>query len=307
MPTPPDTHPLLAEWIEHLTAVRNFSEHTTSAYRRDVDSFLRFLPVHRGEDLSEALLGSVRVVDIRAWMAARHREGCTPQTVARALAGLRGFYRWLHETRDIDSSALHAVRAPQSKPPLPRPLTSQDAAKIVAQPATQGPPWIVARDTAILTLLYGCGLRISEALALRGQDVPLADTLRILGKGSKERVVPVLPIVREAVNLYVKTCPYSLAEDEPLFRGVRGGPLSARIVQRTMATARAGLGLPASATPHALRHSFATHLLDAGGDLRSIQELLGHASLSTTQRYTAVATERLLDVYRQSHPRAQPK
>ncbi|MCL4149588.1 UNVERIFIED_CONTAM: hypothetical protein GTU68_030915, partial [Idotea baltica] len=215
------------------------------------------------------------------------------------------FYRWLAEREGFEPTAVLATRAPKFTKKLPRPLAVDAAHELINCVETQArEPWIASRDVAVLTLLWGCGLRISEALGLRGADAPLPDVLHIKGKGGKERVVPVLPAARAAVDDYLRACPHAQAADAPLFRGVRGGALSAGAIQKVMANARMQLGLPATATPHAMRHSFATHLLDAGGDLRAIQELLGHASLSTTQAYTAVDTLRLMEVYKRAHPRA---
>ncbi len=296
---------LLDSWCDHLLGTRDVSRHTLAAYRKDVSGFLEFLSEYHGNPADRDHLASVDQRDIRAWMASLRRKGITSASVSRALSALRTFYRWLTDVHGIDSSAISAIRGPRSKKPLPRPIPADDARTMIGLAGDHVEPWVAARDTAVLGILYGCGLRISEALSLRGSDAPLPSTLRIHGKGGKERVVPVLPGVRDAVEDYRRICPYSFAPDEPLFRGKRGKPLGPRSVQRTVAGLRRSLGLPSSATPHALRHSFATHLLDAGGDLRAIQELLGHASLSTTQRYTGVETERLLALYERAHPRAK--
>jgi integrase/recombinase XerC len=230
------------------------------------------------------------------------------RSLARALSAVKGFTRWLAEREGFDPTAILAARSPKFRRKLPRPLSEDAAREVIGVMGTQPrEDWVAARDAAVVTLLYGCGLRISEALSLTGAESPLPDTLRIRGKGGKERVVPALPAARAAVAAYVRLCPFPVA-DEPgaaLFRGARGGPLNPRLIAKAMEQARLALGLPASATPHAMRHSFATHLLTAGGDLRAIQELLGHASLSTTQAYTAVDTERLMEVYEQAHPRAR--
>ena len=296
---------MLGDWANHLAVTRGFSPRTVEAYVRDTTGFLEFLVDHRGESISLTALESVRSADLRGWMATMRRRGLAAQSMNRAASALKGFYRWLAQTRGIDSSAVVAMRGPRPRRPLPRPIDVRSARALLDEAGRDARAWIGARDTAVLTLLYGCGLRISEALALRGRDAPLPEVLRILGKGGKERIVPVLPIVRDAVNLYCELCPYEIEPDFALFRGVRGAPLHPRTLQKVVTGLRQKLGLPASATPHALRHSFATHLLDAGGDLRTIQELLGHRSLSTTQRYTAVETERLLSVYEQAHPRAR--
>ena len=242
---------------------------------------------------------------MRAWMAQERARGLSSRSLARALSSVKSFARWLADHDGVEVTAILATRAPRAGRKLPRPL-SEDAARAMLEtaPAQAAEPWIAARDTAVLTLLYGCGLRISEALGLSADVLPLGDTLRIAGKGGKERVVPVLAAGRTAVAAYARLCPHDLAPGTPLFRGQRGGRLNARLVSRAMERARMQLGLPASATPHALRHSFATHLLDAGADLRAIQDLLGHASLATTEGYTAVDTARLMEVYAASHPKA---
>ncbi len=242
---------------------------------------------------------------MRAWMAHERARGLSARSLARALSAVKGFVAWAAERDGFDPSAVLMVRAPRFTAKLPRPL-AEDAAKAVLDVVEEqtSSDWVAARDLAVLTLLYGCGLRISEALSLTAADLPLGDSLRITGKGGKERIVPVIPAACQAVDRYVGLCAFHLTPEAPIFRGVRGGPLSPRQVQKTMANARALLGLPVTATPHAMRHSFATHLLNAGGDLRAIQELLGHASLSTTQAYTAVDTARLMEVYETSHPRS---
>ena len=242
---------------------------------------------------------------MRAWMAHERGRGVAARSLARALSAVKSFYRWLSQREGFDATAVLSTRAPKFQSKLPRPL-AEDAARAMIDTVGDNAPndWTAARDIAVLTLLYGCGLRISEALSLTCDNHPLPETLRISGKGGKQRQVPVLPVAREAVNSYMALCPFPSEPGVPLFRGARGGKLNPRQVSGAMQTARMQLGLPATATPHAMRHSFATHLLNAGGDLRSIQELLGHASLSTTQAYTAVDTARLMEVYRNSHPRA---
>ena len=245
------------------------------------------------------------VSDMRAWMVFTRQTGVGPRTLARKLSAVKSFFRWLSEREGADISAVLAARAPKFQRKLPRPL-EEDAARAVIDTveSLHENPWVAARDMAVMTLLYGCGLRISEALGLDGKDAPLPEVLRIVGKGGKERIIPVIAAARDAVEAYRGLCPFPTEPDQPLFRGMRGGRLSPRVVQQSMAHARVCLGLPASATPHAMRHSFATHLLSAGGDLRAIQELLGHASLSTTQAYTAVDQARLMEVYDKAHPKA---
>ncbi|MHA3915254.1 tyrosine recombinase XerC [Halovulum sp. GXIMD14793] len=291
-------------WLDGLRDLRGASAHTIAAYRRDVAGFLGFLAQHWGGPAGRRALVQVQTSDMRAWMAAERQRGLSARSLTRALSAVKTFYRWLAETEGLEAPAVIAARGPRLKPRLPRPLEAEAAKKMLDLAEIQSPePWIAARDTAILTLLYGCGLRISEALGLTGSDVPLGDVLRILGKGGKERLVPVLPAARSAVEAYIDACPYTPAPTDPIFRGARGGPLNPAIVQKLVRNLRAQMGLPETATPHALRHSFATHLLQAGGDLRVIQELLGHASLSTTQVYTGVDQTRLMEVYDRAHPR----
>ena len=298
-----DLRAAIGLWAAWLNGERRASAHTVAAYGRDLAFFLDFLTEHLGELPSLAAIGTLRPGDFRAYLARRAQDGIERGSLARGLSVLRGFLRFLQRRGLAATTALAALRSPKLPYSVPKPLTIQDAAgSLDAAAATN--KWKGKRDTAILTLLYGCGLRLSEALGLSRGEAPLGDMLVITGKGSKQRLVPVLPAVREAVVDYLAACPFMLPKDGPLFVGSRGGPLNPRIVQRQMAALRGFLDLPDTATPHALRHSFATHLLGAGGDLRAIQELLGHASLSTTQRYTSVETERLLCIYDAAHPRA---
>ena len=286
------------------------SPKTVEAYGRDVRQFLAFLCEHLGRRVTLASLRSLAPADVRGFMAARRAHGIGSRSLMRSLAGARSFARFLAKTGNGKVGALAAVRAPKVGRTLPKPLAIAAATRITETELRAGEeraPWILARDAAVLALLYGAGLRIAEALALRAKDFPApgkGDVITVTGKGNKKRMVPVLAAVAKLVAEYVALCPLELTPDGPLFVGARGGPLSARILQLTMARLRGALGLPETATPHALRHSFATHLLARGADLRAIQELLGHASLSTTQIYTAVDTERLLEVYRSTHPRA---
>ncbi len=295
----------LGRWLDHLRALDGAAANTLKAYRADVSGFAGFLTAHRGQSEGLAALATLRQTDLRAWMAAERARGISARSLARALSAVRGFTGWLAEREGFDASTLLSARGPKYRRKLPRPLSEAAAFQVIAvmgeDPALD---WVAARDAAVVTLLYGCGLRISEALGLTGAAHPLPDTLRITGKGNKQRLVPVLPAARDAVAVYAGLCPHDLTRSGPLFRGVRGGALNPRLIALAMEKARARLGLPATATPHALRHSFATHLLSAGGDLRAIQELLGHASLSTTQAYTAVDTARLMEVYDRAHPRA---
>lgn len=296
---------MVQAWGQHLRAVQGKSATTVLAYTADTARFLRFLAGHLEGPPTPAALVLLEPRDLRAWLAAERARGIEGRTLARGLSALRSFARWLADHHGAESQAILAARAPRQARRLPRPLSEPDArAMLDAVIPPEGPAWIGARDAAVLTLLYGCGLRISEALGLRGRDHPLPNLLRIRGKGGRERDVPVIAPARAAVESYVALCPHALTAEGALFRAVRGGPLSARQVALAMQRARRGLGLPDSATPHALRHSFASHLLARGGDLRSIQELLGHASLSSTQVYTGLDSTRLIEVYRAAHPLA---
>jgi integrase/recombinase XerC len=301
-------HQALQDWLAYLAQERRSSPRTVRAYGDCVLAYLAFMQQHRGEALTLSDLGGIAPSELRAYLAFR-RSGdhpLSPRSVSQALSAIRTFHKWLDRRCGVPNAALALVRGPRVKPGAPRPVTEDQARGLITEAADdiERDEWEAARDEAMLTLLYGCGLRISEALSLKRSDAPLRDSIRIVGKGSKERVAPVLPVVREAIDRYVALLPFGLAPDEPLFRAHRGAPLGPRPVQALMQKLRGRLGLPESATPHALRHSFATHLLGAGADLRSIQELLGHASLSTTQRYTAVDAAGLLSIYAKAHPRA---
>lgn len=295
----------LQGWLEAQKALKGAADNTLSAYARDVSGFLTFMTGHKGAPQGLGALARVTVSDMRGWMAHLRGQDVGPRSLARKLSAVKSFYRWLAARDGIDPTAVLAARPPRFQPKLPRPLAPEAARDVLDTAGMQSDtPWVAARDQAVMTLLYGCGLRISEALGLTGAELPLGETLRIRGKGGKERLVPVIAPARAAVARYVALCPFEPAPEAPLFRGVRGGALGPRAIQKTVAHTRRQLGLPASATPHAMRHSFATHLLNAGGDLRAIQELLGHASLSTTQAYTAVDSAHLLEVYRKAHPKA---
>ena len=297
----------IESWLSYLGAERRMSGKTVEAYQRDVLQFLGFLAEHLGGAPSLRDLAALTPADVRAFLASRRAVGIGSRSLMRTLAGTRAFARYLERNGKGQVGALAAVRAPKIGKTLPRPLQAADAKRMADAdlPAGDGhEPWIHARDAAVLGLLYGAGLRISEALGLKRGNIGAADAVTVTGKGRKQRMVPVLPQVQKLVADYVALCPYDLPDDGPLFVGAKGGPLSPRVVQLAMARLRGALGLPESATPHALRHSFATHLLARGGDLRSIQELLGHASLSTTQIYTQVDAERLIEAYRSAHPRA---
>ena len=297
---------LLEDWLDRLAGLRGLSPRTVEAYRRDVSGYLGFLTLHNGGPMGAAALTGVGASELRAWMARERGRGLSARSMARALSAVRGFHAWLAESNGMDAPAVTSLRGPRLQPRLPRPIVPDAARSLIATIASQSlEPWISARDVALATLLYGCGLRISEALSLTQADAPLKEVLRIRGKGGRERIVPVLPAVRSTVETYRDLCPFRPAPAAPLFLGARGGALNPRQLQKTMAAARMQIGLPATTTPHALRHSFATHLLEAGGDLRSIQELLGHASLATTQVYTGVDQVRLMEAYAAAHPKAR--
>lgn len=294
-------------WLAQLKQTRRMADLTVEAYERDSRQFLSFLCQHLGHEPDIGDLANLRVADIRSYLAYRRNDGVGSRSLGRGLAGIRSFFNFLSRQGLADVPAARAVRTPKQPKSLPKPLNVSDALHIVEKKTQlDEEPWIAARNAAILTLLYGCGLRISEALALTPADFSndCATSIYVTGKGGKTRLVPVIPAVHEAVNDYLSCCPFILPSDQPLFRGVRGKKLQRAIIERAVEHLRIALGLPDTVTPHALRHSFATHLLSRGGDLRTIQELLGHASLSTTQIYTGVDTDRLMDVYKKTHPRA---
>jgi integrase/recombinase XerC len=294
-------------WLDHLASERRVSDNTIEAYERDLRQFLTFLTVHAGQPAGVKDMADLRPLDMRGFLANRREAGAGARTLGRSLAGIRSFVRYL-ENRGLASSAgLKATRSPRQPRTLPKALPASKAIRMTQIDGQHLPePWIAARDAAILSLLYGCGLRIGEALAITPSELATSEkgSLRISGKGGKVRLAPVLPAVNDAIKEYRRLCPYELDPLRPLFRGAKGGKLHRAIIEKSVARLRGLLGLPETATPHALRHSFATHLLAGGGDLRTIQELLGHASLSTTQIYTAIDTQRLMDVYRHAHPRA---
>jgi integrase/recombinase XerC len=299
------------DWLRWLKHERRASPHTLAAYRRDLAAFLSFLSGHLGKPACLADLAVLARADVRAWLAARSAAELEASSTARALSVVRNFFRYLARHERVGNAVLSTVRTPRLPRAVPKALTADEAAEAVDAVGDPGDtPWIARRDTAVLALLYGCGLRLGEALALNRRDAPRARgdeiaTLVVMGKGRKQRAVPVLPAVAAAIDDYLAACPYDGGGEAPLFRGARGARLSPRLVQLRLAQLRARLGLPDSVTPHALRHSFATHLLAGGGDLRAIQELLGHASLSTTQRYTDIDAAALLAVYDKAHPRAR--
>ncbi len=313
LPGAPDTQEQLQIWLRSLASERRLSGKTVEAYGRDLRQFLTFLTLHLGQAPDVAAILTLKPIDIRAFLAARRKAKAVSRTLMRQLAAMRSFARFLEREGFGTASAFAAIRSPKTEKTLPRPL-APESALAVTDPDTRlgGAPkedWIFSRDAAVLSLLYGSGLRISEALGIKRRDAPTGavDVVTVIGKGGKTRSVPVLEPVRRAVERYIALCPYPLPENGPLFVGQRGGPLSPRIIQLATEELRGALGLPPSATPHALRHSFATHLLTRGGDLRAIQELLGHASLATTQLYTKIDTSRLMSVFDAAHPRAKVK
>jgi integrase/recombinase XerC len=306
----PDLAAARLRWLAYLATERRLSPKTVEAYDRDATAFLRFLTGHLGAPPTLDDVASLAPRDVRAFLAARRGDGLKARSMMRALAANRAFARFLQREGHGASAALAAVRGPKVPQSLPKPLAAEAArrtADVTSRVGDTREPWILARDAAVLALLYGAGLRISEALGILRRDAPVSgqDVLTVVGKGRKTRSVPIIPAVASAVEDYLALCPYALAPDGPLFVGQRGKALSPRIIQLAMEQLRGALGLPDTATPHALRHSFATHLLGRGGDLRSIQELLGHASLSTTQIYTKVDGAELMRVYRSAHPRAR--
>lgn len=303
----PDDHPacaLAGEWADHLRRDRRRSPHTVRAYTAIAHRLIAFLGAHRGEAVTETVLRSIDGAELRAFLAHRRTQGLSNRSAARELSGVRGFLAFAVGD-DGEEVAIPNVRGPKVKPGVPRPIAPDEAVALAEDVAAQADePWVATRDWAILLLLYGSGLRVSEALGITGRALPLGETLSVTGKRDKTRIVPLLPKVRAAIEDYVRLCPHPMAPDMPIFRGKRGGSLGSDVVRRAVRGARVRLGLSGRTTPHALRHSFATHLLARGADLRALQELLGHASLSSTQVYTAVDAAHLLDVYRHAHPRA---
>jgi integrase/recombinase XerC len=300
-----DVRTAIGQWLSWLAHEKRVSDHTYAAYARDLTAFLAFMTEHLGAPPDFAALTGLNAGDFRSYLARRTSAGIARSSIARGMSVLRSFFRFLDRAGQVHNPAVRAIRSQRLPQAVPRPLSPDDALDVLKEVATiSDEPWIAKRDVALFTLLYGCGLRIAEALGLDRTNMPTGDIMVIKGKGGKERIVPVLPVVISAIEDYLTACPYE-DDDGPLFLGARGARLNPGVVQRQMRRLRAAMGLPETATPHALRHSFATHLLSAGGDLRSIQELLGHESLSTTQRYTKVDADRLMKVYDDAHPRAR--
>ena len=293
----------IIKWLEYIGSLDNLADNTKIAYESDLKQFFNFLG-DRSESFSKLIEpNSVTTSDMRAWLSSERKKGTTSRSLARKLSAVKRFFEWFSERESFDASAVLSVKPIKFQKKLPRPITKSSATNLLSIVKDfSNLNWVASRDTALMTLLYGCGLRISEALAIQKKQVPLNDVLRIIGKGQKERLVPVLPIVQESIDQYLELLPFKLSPSESIFRGLRGGVLNPRLVSRLIENARNALGLPESTTPHAMRHSFAPHLLEAGGDLRTIQELLGHASLSTTQTYTAIDTTQIMKVYNKTHP-----
>ena len=295
------------DWYTHLVSERRLSDHTINAYLQDVSQFIEFVTNHIGNKSNLKNIANLKITDFRAFLANRRAQGIESRSLSRSLSGIKSLFNYLDEQKLATNNAITLLKSPKISKTYPRPLTIESAKSTVSyETSLEEEPWVAARNSAVFTLLYGCGLRINEALSLTLENAPTTNTnsIKIVGKGGKERLVPILPVVIEAVELYLQLCPFNLSLKDKLFRGVRGAPLSPRIVQLAMEKLRGALGLPDSATPHALRHSFATHLLSNGSDLRSIQELLGHASLSSTQIYTDFDMNQALKSYKSAHPRA---
>lgn len=305
LPISDDLRSAMGDWRDWMEVEKRLAEHTVEAYQTDLIKFLAFLSEYKGGEIKLKKLEALSLMDFRAWLAHLARQSLQATSRARALAGVRSFFRWLDRTGKLKNAAIDLLRAPKTPRRLPRPVTEKQAQEIVASMEDNEEDWVGLRDKALFTLLYGAGLRIQEALSLTISDVSQQARLTVTGKGGKQRIVPLLPIVRDALDAYIKACPYGGKKKDPVFIGVRGGPLNPGVVQRHMRYVRRDLGLPENVTPHALRHSFATHLLSSGADLRSLQELLGHSSLSTTQLYTQIESIQLAKTYRATHPRAK--
>ena len=298
----------IEEWWKWMTVEKNCSDHTLDAYARDLSAFFKYLSPHLGFPPGLSDLENLTTIDFRGYLAKRHNDGLSRSSTARAVSTLRNFFKFLDRRELAHNAAIKAVKTPKLPRSIPKPLSEIEAREALSVIGDlHDTPWIAARDMAVLTLLYGCGLRISEALELNRSEAPSGQAMMITGKANKQRVVPLLSVVVEAVNAYIDACPFTLSPEGPLFVGARGKRLNPGVFQKQVRNLRHYLGLPETATPHAMRHSFATHLLSGGGDLRTIQELLGHASLSTTQRYTDVDAGRLSAVYKQAHPRAKSR
>lgn len=303
-----DLNVVVSDWIRWLSLEKRFSPHTVSAYKRDLSVFLDFLTEHQGSSASIKMLSQLKTTDFRSYLANKKSKGLSATSLARSISTVRNFYRFLEINSISHNPVINNIRSPKRPHSIPKPIKPDEAiAAVTLSAENQAEEWVGLRDSAVFTLLYGCGLRISEALGLNRNVLPIESSLTITGKGSKQRMVPILPIVKKSIESYDSSIPFNLKSTDPLFIGVRGKRLDPGIIQKKMRSLRSALGLPATATPHSLRHSFATHLLSNGGDLRSIQELLGHASLSTTQQYIEVDSDKMIAVYDSAHPRAHKK
>ena len=296
---------LLKEWRNFAFEFKRYSLNTVESYSRDVKIFLMFVESHLGDKISLHSLKNLTPLDFRSWLADERKFGTSTGSITRYISSVREFYNWLNEKKGLENFSVFNIQSPRKEKKLPRPISKVDAIKMLSlASANTITPWLAARNTAVIALLYGCGLRISEALDLKRENYPFPEIIKVQGKGNKERIIPILPIINTYIDKYIQLCPFRKTEGGHLFLGKRGKKLSPRIIQKEICDLRLQLGLPATATPHALRHSFATHLLSAGGDLRTIQELLGHTSLTSTQIYTDVDEVRLMKVYKETHPKA---
>jgi len=294
---------LVENWLTSTLEIRGAQPNTIKAYKQDIYKFLNFLSRYSQEEIGKAYLSNLDRVTLRSWISSEKKQNLSNRSISRSVSAIKSFYDWLFLNEGIDNAFVSNFTGPKLKPRLPRPLSVKDTKDLLNFTSRDSSKsWVSSRNLAVLTLLYGCGLRISEALDLPFKSTPLPDSIKIRGKGNKDRIIPILPIAQDSVNNYLRLCPFVFKLNDPLFVGVRGQKLNPKIVQNLVASARISLGLPATATPHALRHSFATHLLSAGGDLRTIQELLGHSSLSSTQIYTGVDEKRLMEVFKKTHP-----
>ena len=301
----PKAYKLIDDWCVFAHDFKKYSSRTINSYHSDIKFFLMFVEYHLDEKLSLNLLDALKPSDFRSWLADERKLGTSTESLARYLSSVREFYIWLNDKRNLSNHSVFSIQIPRKEKKLPRPISEANAIKLISLASENNiKPWLAARNTAVISLLYGCGLRISEALNIKRKSYPFGEFIRIVGKGNKERIIPVIPLVNEFIDKYLQVCPFRKTEDGFLFLGSRGKKLNPKVIQQEIRNLRLQLGLPATATPHALRHSFATHLLSAGGDLRTIQELLGHASLTSTQIYTDVDAVRLMKVYKETHPKA---
>jgi integrase/recombinase XerC len=301
----PNAYNLIDDWCVFAHNFRRYSSNTINSYLSDIKFFLMFVEYHLDEKLSLNLLDTLKPSDFRSWIADERKLGTSTESLARYLSSVREFYIWLNDKKNLSNHSIFSIQIPRKEKKLPRPISATNATKLISLASANNiKPWLAARNTAVISLLYGCGLRISEALNIKRKSYPFGEFIRIVGKGDKERIIPVIPLVNTLIDMYLQVCPFRKTEDGFLFLGSRGKKLNPKVIQQEIRNLRLQLGLPATATPHALRHSFATHLLSAGGDLRTIQELLGHASLTSTQIYTDVDAVRLMKVYKETHPKA---